>query len=294
MSSSSVHAFASDKVAQFQSYMGYNNNDYAPIPLRNTSNSGSINGWRSSNSNAHNNHGGDDDLDPDLDDTLLSDFAVEDGEPASCVEALALTRKERFIGFLLCFAIGWLLSFSAASALDDVFTDPARFAVLYTAGNLVSLCSTLFLHGAAAQVRDMFAPARATCTLVYLLAITATLVSAFALRSAVAVLLCMLVQCAAMLWYSLSFIPFGRALAMRLLRVLCPCFCGGGGPGDGDGDGGGYITGTGESLALAAEVAAATRGGNGNGNGNGAGGAEGSSEQSSGGGSRGQGYLQSF
>jgi hypothetical protein len=210
--------YATDKVNMFKAFMGYDDNPYEPVPLT-ESNAGF--GMRGAPAAAGARQSELHELHPDYDDHLLDDADME--SQSALAEALSLTRKERLLGFLLCFLIGWILSFSSLSALDNVIADPAQFAVLYTAGNIVSLCSTMFLHGPTAQIRSMFLPARRVATVTYLAAIAATLVAAYALRAPAAVLVCMLVQFCAMLWYSLSFIPYGRFLAGRLLASICPC-----------------------------------------------------------------------
>jgi hypothetical protein len=56
--------------------------------------------------------------------------------------------------------------------------NPVRFAILYSFGNLVSLCATMFLMGPVKQFKNMFDEKRRVATIVYLCALTATLVIA--------------------------------------------------------------------------------------------------------------------
>ncbi len=185
---SSVRDFAADKIRRVGSYAGV---DYSPIPMEGA--------------------------DPDDD----AGLGLDDAGGDSCCSSLS--RRERITGFLVCFIAGWILSFSSVAALDAVLTDPGQFAALYTLGNIVSLLGTTCLRGPSAQIERMFAPARRTATIVYLFAIVMTLVCALALHSPLLALLCMAFQCCAMLWYSLSYIPYGHALASRCLRAIFPC-----------------------------------------------------------------------
>lgn len=74
----------------------------------------------------------------------------------------------------------------------------ATFAVIYTLGNIVSLCSTGFLIGPKRQCRQMFQSNRIHATLVYIAMMLATVICAFAGGPKILVLLFILMQwCAA-------------------------------------------------------------------------------------------------
>lgn len=98
------------------------------------------------------------------------DFDVESGESRSFFEqvdeAVTLTRTERLTGFIICFVLGWFISFLSMGSLPIIVANPLRFAVLYSAGNLLSLCSTMFLYGPWKQVKSMFDSTRRLTTLV--------------------------------------------------------------------------------------------------------------------------------
>lgn len=84
------------------------------------------------------------------------------------------------------------------------------FAVLYSLGNICSIGSTLFLMGPVSQLKKMFASTRIIATIVMIVALILTLVSAFALNDTFLCFLFIIIQFFAMLWYSLSYIPFAR------------------------------------------------------------------------------------
>ncbi|KAI8791953.1 vesicle transport protein SFT2B, partial [Biomphalaria glabrata] len=84
------------------------------------------------------------------------------------------------------------------------------FAVLYTLGNLLSLSSTCFLMGPVNQIKKMFAGTRVIATILVFVMIALTLVCAFAVKNKPLTLVCCVLQFLALLWYSISYIPFAR------------------------------------------------------------------------------------
>merc|ERR1712086_1175365 len=71
-----------------------------------------------------------------------------DGVQSEMDEMCSLTYKQRLIGFAICAAIGFMISFGSflrfAKALGG---NPVPFAKAYSLGNIVSLCATGFLVG---------------------------------------------------------------------------------------------------------------------------------------------------
>ena len=134
----------------------------------------------------------------------------------------SLSFKQRLWGFGICFVAGLGLGVIGAFML---FVNIIAFAVLYSIGNVLALCSTLFLVGPVRQLKNMFDGTRILATLVFLVAIGLTLFAAFFFKDRTTqVLLCLLfliVQWAAFIWYSLSYIPFARNIFKGCLRGLC-------------------------------------------------------------------------
>ena len=96
----------------------------------------------------------------------------------------------------------------------------ARYALITSAGNVISLAGTAFLVGPARQWNNMKDPARRYTSLAFLLALLATLYSAMVLQNAGLAVLCCLCQYACYIWYSLSYLPFGQSLAKRCVWCL--------------------------------------------------------------------------
>lgn len=129
----------------------------------------------------------------------------------------SMTFKQRCYGFGICFLVGCLLSFGSVIYFHQlIHGNPTPFAVNYTLGNIIALCSTCFLMGPKTQLKRMASPTRWLCALVYVCAMIATLVCALLLHSitnlspgvlAALVLGCLVVQFVAMFWYALSYIP---------------------------------------------------------------------------------------
>ncbi|KAJ3323916.1 hypothetical protein HDV06_000892 [Boothiomyces sp. JEL0866] len=119
-----------------------------------------------------------------------------------------LTRIQRFQAFGVCFGAGFLISFFATFSLWTA--QFGLFAVLYSIGNIISLMATGFLIGFTKQFKKMFDETRRTATIVFLSSLVITLICAFVLQIAILTLIAALVQFLALLWYSLSYIPFAR------------------------------------------------------------------------------------
>lgn len=166
-----------------------------------------------------------------------------------------MTFKQRLYAFCICFGISLAISLTSMFSVAQLIAgNPAPFAVKcvsaacaahqpcpllnyrvqdipalllhytspcavrlrrYTLGNILSLLSTGFIIGPKRQVRNMTHPVRAASAFAYVLAMAATLLSAMLFHRALLVLLCILIQFAAMAWYILSYIPFGRRIVSR-------------------------------------------------------------------------------
>ncbi|KAL1515117.1 hypothetical protein AB1Y20_004180 [Prymnesium parvum] len=128
-----------------------------------------------------------------------------------------LTFQQRLYGFAICFCVGCVISMTSVLS----FANPVAFGIKYSVGNLIALLSTGFLMGPKTQLKRMSHPTRWMAALVYVLAIAATLVFCFVQpRRMFLVLLCIVVQCCAMFWYCLSYIPFGRKIVMSCCQEV--------------------------------------------------------------------------
>merc|ERR1712226_839838 len=128
-----------------------------------------------------------------------------------------MSRETRVYGFFACFFIGMALSF--VGWLTLLSQNYESFAVLYTFGNVVALCSSGFLVGPCKQVKNMTKSHRIGCVIVYIVAMILTLVVAFKSGKPALCILCIFVQWCAAFWYFLSFIPYGRKMATNCCKT---------------------------------------------------------------------------
>jgi len=156
----------------------------------------------------------------DVQDKLAARLGMADEEEAAqqsllqqVQEATTLTRTQRFLGFLVCFAMGMLLSLMAPAFV----LRPVKLATTLTLGNLLSISSMLFLVGPSRQCASMFEQQRWQSTAIYLASLVATLAAAFWLKSRLICLVCIVIQYLALVWYSLSYIPWAQAGVLRML-----------------------------------------------------------------------------
>eukprot|EP01119_Soliformovum_irregulare_P012079 TRINITY_DN3113_c0_g1_i9.p1 TRINITY_DN3113_c0_g1~~TRINITY_DN3113_c0_g1_i9.p1 ORF type:complete len:104 (-),score=5.22 TRINITY_DN3113_c0_g1_i9:218-529(-) len=81
--------------------------------------------------------------------------------------------------------------------------------------------STMFLVGPVRQIKMMCNPTRLIATIIFLLAIAFTLVAALVLHAGLLVLVAVVIQFCALIWYGLSYIPFGRTLMKNACAGCC-------------------------------------------------------------------------
>ncbi|CAF4404853.1 unnamed protein product [Rotaria sp. Silwood2] len=122
---------------------------------------------------------------------------------------LGLSWNTRLKGFGICLLIAVILGI-VAIIIYFLGGDISGFAVLYSFAVIAGVGSTLFLMGPMNQLKKMFDPSRCIATLVFLVCVVMTLVSAIAIKIAALVLLFIILQFLALLWYTLSYIPFAR------------------------------------------------------------------------------------
>ena len=94
-----------------------------------------------------------------------------------------------------------------------LFAMPKFFSIVFTSGSICSTMATFFLCGPKQQWKNMMKPYRAVISLVYLSSIIATVVIGIVLSdSSIVVFILAACQFCAMVWYALSYIPFGTCL----------------------------------------------------------------------------------
>ena len=112
--------------------------------------------------------------------------------------------------------------------------DPVPFALFYSIGNVLSLCSTAFLVGPFRQIKNMGDKNRIVASLIYLFCIAGTLVCVFLKLSdgtrladhawgIIIILIFIVAQFVALMWYVMSYVPFGRKCLKSCVGKCCSC-----------------------------------------------------------------------
>lgn len=137
----------------------------------------------------------------------------------------SLSYQERIIGCATCFLLGFLISLGSTFRLAKlVHGHPAPFAIAYTIGNLLSLGCTMFFVGPTKQLETMFRVKRRGSAILYLLFIGTTLTLCFSHNFPHRVGLVMIsvfCQFMALIWYTLSYVPYGRKIAVSCCKRMC-------------------------------------------------------------------------
>lgn len=128
-----------------------------------------------------------------------------------------------------CTAFGYLLSIiGTLTLLGGMSPNNIRlFIGLYVVGNVVSLMSTGFLCGPKKQCIKMWDATRRFSTAFYLSMLIIVFAVAVSKQNVFLVLFLLIVEMIAGAWYSLSYIPYGRKMALTCMRstgVCYPCF----------------------------------------------------------------------
>ncbi|EJD53265.1 SFT2-domain-containing protein [Auricularia subglabra TFB-10046 SS5] len=139
-------------------------------------------------------------------------------ENESAFKFLGLTRMQRIWGFIICSAVGFVLSLLATILLflPGFLTS---FVLLYSLGLIISLVGTGFLIGFFKQLKLMFKPVRVVATLVFLGSMVAVFITAFLLSVDVVCLILVIVEYLAYTWYCLSYIPYARTAVLKVFGM---------------------------------------------------------------------------
>ncbi|XP_059667225.1 uncharacterized protein LOC132312751 [Cornus florida] len=128
----------------------------------------------------------------------------------------SLSPMQRMYAFAACMIAGLVCMFLSLI----VFAKPIKFAVLFTFGNVLAVGSTAFLIGPGQQIRMMFDPVRVYATAIYVGCVVVALICALLIHSKILTILAIICEICALLWYSLSYIPFARGMVSNLMIRL--------------------------------------------------------------------------
>ncbi|KAI7743338.1 hypothetical protein M8C21_032523 [Ambrosia artemisiifolia] len=119
---------------------------------------------------------------------------------------------QRLYAFGVCSLAGLVCMFLSMI----VFAIPIKFAVLFTFGNMLAVGSTTFLMGSARQLQMMFDPVRIYATSIYIGFVVLALICALLIHSKLLTMIAILCEICALIWYSLSYIPFARSIVSKV------------------------------------------------------------------------------
>ncbi|XP_057437145.1 uncharacterized protein LOC130729399 isoform X2 [Lotus japonicus] len=129
----------------------------------------------------------------------------------------SLSPTQRIFGFAACLVAG--LACMLLSLI--VFAKPIKFALLFTFGHLLAVGSTAFLLGPAQQLQMMLDPVRVFATAIFLGCVVVALICALWIHSKLLTIIAIIIEIGALIWYSLSYIPFARRMVSELMIRLC-------------------------------------------------------------------------
>ncbi|OAY30136.1 vesicle transport protein SFT2B [Manihot esculenta] len=129
----------------------------------------------------------------------------------------SLSPTQRMYAFAACLIAGLACMFLSLI----VFVRPIKFAVLFTFGNVLAVGSTAFLIGLGRQLSMMFDSVRVYATAIYLGFVVISLICALLIHSKILTLIAIICEICALIWYSLSYIPFARTMVSNLMIRFC-------------------------------------------------------------------------
>ncbi|KAG5477394.1 hypothetical protein CUR178_05097 [Leishmania enriettii] len=126
-----------------------------------------------------------------------------------------LTWTQRIQGFCV------LMSLSLFSTLMSWFAlgmgSYWKYSMLSALGSFLSMLSTIILMGPSAQLAYMFDEYRFNATVLYIGSMFLAFFVAVIFKSVFLCLLCGLLQYSALVWYSLSYVPYGRETLLNIV-----------------------------------------------------------------------------
>jgi len=157
---------------------------------------------------------------------LRNDEQDEDFASTCCP---SLSIQQRIFGCACCFAAGQLLQFFAFGASAGVLVGhPGRFARCYSMGNMMMIAGSFFLSGPKRQCNKIKEKNRAPTFCAFITAMVLTLTVVYStpfLGRALLILVLVVIQWCAQVWYILSYVPYGHTVGRRVLKTVFGFCC---------------------------------------------------------------------
>lgn len=162
--------------------------------------------------------------------TLTPGFLQSDEDEdfaSTCCPNLGL--KQRLFACACCFLAGQFLQFLALGASAGILVGhPGRFARCYTIGNIMMISGSFFLSGPKRQCKQLKVKDRATSFAVFISTMVLTLWVVYSTPfwgRALSILVLVILEWCAQVWYILSYIPYGHTMGKKVLRKVGSCCC---------------------------------------------------------------------
>ncbi|CAG9334955.1 unnamed protein product [Blepharisma stoltei] len=141
-------------------------------------------------------------------------------EDEGCIPALSF--KERMIGFLTCFGLSIFIDVISIGSMFGILTgNPTRFALSYTMSNILALIGSGFLLGFKKQMKSAFDEKRRWTSAIFFVSMIMTLVSVLYFQIGLMILVFIIIQVCAYIWYMASYFPWGREILLKCLKKCC-------------------------------------------------------------------------
>ncbi|GHJ84793.1 hypothetical protein NliqN6_1195 [Naganishia liquefaciens] len=141
----------------------------------------------------------------------------------------ALSRWERFLGFLACLAGGIVCFFVAFLTLPLLAFKPRKFVLAFTMGSLLFMGGFAVLQGPWNHLKHIMSKERLPFSVAYFGSLALTLYFALGLKSTIGTLISAIAQVAALLTYLAAYFPggvttlrFGGQMALRGAGSVLP------------------------------------------------------------------------
>ncbi|ODO06146.1 SFT2 domain-containing protein [Cryptococcus wingfieldii CBS 7118] len=132
----------------------------------------------------------------------------------------ALSRWERFLGFLACCAGGMACFGIAFLFLPILAIKPRKFALAFTLGSCLFMLGFAILHGPWNHLKHIFSPERLPFSLAYFGSLILTLFFAIGIRSTIGTLVAAIIQVGALLSYVAAYFPGGQTTLRLGLQMM--------------------------------------------------------------------------
>ncbi|KAH3679971.1 hypothetical protein WICMUC_000714 [Wickerhamomyces mucosus] len=148
-------------------------------------------------------------------------FTQQDAESVANQEPswFTLNRFERLMGFIACL-LGSTACFTLSFVLFPVLAlNPRKFGLLWSLGSLLFVISFGLLQGPVAYVKHLTSPSRLPFTGFFFSSVILTIYFSAFLKSTVLTLISSIVEVIAVIYYTVSYFPFG-AQGLRMATAV--------------------------------------------------------------------------